>query len=157
MKRVIIRKLEPSGEEKWRYPAIVLEETEETVLVEATFDRPVWRIKDIYLNPGDRFVELYYRQRWYNIFQVHAGSSQAIKGWYCNVSYPPEMVDGEIRYVDLALDLLVYPDGTQQVLDEDEFEMLNLPKEVKEQALKALGELKRLVNPLHGFRIEKTG
>ncbi len=83
--------------------------------------------------------------------------SEVIKGWYCNVCYPPEIVDGEIRYVDLALDLLVYPDGTQQVLDEDEFESLNLPPEVEEQALRALEELKRLVNPLHGFRIEKTG
>ncbi|WP_322509582.1 DUF402 domain-containing protein, partial [Anaerolinea sp.] len=92
---------------------------------------------------------------WYNIFQIHDGKSEAIKGWYCNVCLPPEIVDGEIRYVDLALDLLVYPNGRQQVLDEDEFAELNLSEEVKKQASQALEDLKQLVNPCHGFRIEK--
>lgn len=155
MRQVIVRKLEPSGMEKWHYPAVVLEETEDAILVEAYFDRPVWRLKDILLNPGDRFVEIYFRYRWYNIFQIHDGKSEAIKGWYCNVCLPPEIVDGEIRYVDLALDLLVYPNGSKQVLDEDEFAELNLSEEVKKQASQALEDLKQLVNPCHGFRIEK--
>lgn len=157
MKQVIVRKLEPSGMEKWRYPATVLEETEDAVLVEAYFDRPSWRLKDILLNPGDRFREIYYRYHWYNIFQIHAGTSESIKGWYCNVCFPPEIEDGEIRYVDLALDLLVYPDGRQQVLDEDEFTELNLPDEVKKHALQALEDLQHLVDPRRGFRIEKQG
>ncbi len=37
------------------------------------------------------------------------------------------MLDGDcLSYVDLALDLLVFPDGRQFVLDEDEFLKLDL-------------------------------
>jgi len=52
--------------------------------------------------------------------------------------------DGWISYVDLALDLLVYPDGRQLVLDQDEFEALDLDLEDHKQSLKALAELKTL-------------
>ena len=37
----------------------------------------------------------------------------------------PRSEASQIRYVDLALDLLVFPDGRQLVLDEDEFEALH--------------------------------
>jgi len=47
----------------------------------------------------------------------------------------------EISYVDLALDLWVAPDGTQTVLDENEFAALNLDTETRYQARAALEEL----------------
>jgi predicted RNA-binding protein associated with RNAse of E/G family len=37
------------------------------------------------------------------------------------VGAPAQIADGELRYVDLALDVYVTPDGTPQVLDADEF------------------------------------
>ena len=49
-----------------------------------------------------------------------------------------------IRYADLALDLLVFPDGRQLVLDEDEFAGLDLPRILQEQARAGLRELQRL-------------
>jgi hypothetical protein len=45
--------------------------------------------------------------------------------------------------VDLALDLWVWPDGTQAVLDQEEFEALPLVQEERERALAALGELQQ--------------
>jgi predicted RNA-binding protein associated with RNAse of E/G family len=42
---------------------------------------------------------------------------------------------------DLALDLLVFPDGRQIVLDEDEFYSLSLAPQVRQRALTTLGEL----------------
>jgi predicted RNA-binding protein associated with RNAse of E/G family len=49
-----------------------------------------------------------------------------------------------IAYVDLALDLWVAPDGTQTVLDEDEFAALDLDAETKSRAQAALVELQKL-------------
>jgi predicted RNA-binding protein associated with RNAse of E/G family len=49
-----------------------------------------------------------------------------------------------ISYVDLALDLWVAPDGTQTVLDEDEFAALDLDAETRQQARAALEEVQRL-------------
>jgi predicted RNA-binding protein associated with RNAse of E/G family len=48
----------------------------------------------------------------------------------------------QISYVDLALDLLVFPDGRQLVLDEDEFAALDLNASTITSAHAALEELK---------------
>ena len=50
--------------------------------------------------------------------------------------------------MDLALDLLVYPDGRQLVLDLDDYESLNLPPEERQQVEAALDELKAYFNKL---------
>jgi predicted RNA-binding protein associated with RNAse of E/G family len=48
-----------------------------------------------------------------------------------------------VSYIDLALDLWVAVDGTQSVLDEDEFLELALDEATRAQALSALEELKK--------------
>ena len=54
------------------------------------------------------------------------------------------MVSAEIHTVDLALDLWVDPDGTQKVLDEDEFAALQLIPDEQAQARSALAELQAM-------------
>jgi hypothetical protein len=44
----------------------------------------------------------------------------------------------------LALDLLVFPDGRQMVLDEDEFAELSISAEKRAKARAALAELRTL-------------
>ena len=77
---------------------------------------------------------------------MHDRDDGHIKGWYCNVSKPAEFTPGEIAYVDLALDLLVYPDGSYLILDEDEFTRMKMDEITRQAALKALDELIALVN-----------
>jgi protein associated with RNAse G/E len=60
------------------------------------------------------------------------------------VARPAVISAEQVSYVDLALDLLVFPDGMQLVLDEDEFEALPLGAEDRRMALHALQELKEL-------------
>ena len=95
----------------------------------------------ILLGQGDPFVEIYFNDRWYNIYEIHDKADGRIKGWYCNITLPAEFGQDSISYVDLALDLLVYPDGQMLVLDEDEFAELNLDKTRQAQARRALDEL----------------
>ena len=95
---------------------------------------------------GDRFIETYFTDRWYNIFEIHDRDDDRLKGWYCNIGQPIVLEsDREISYVDLALDLWVTPDGTQTVLDEDEFTALDLDKETRSKARAALEELQQLI------------
>ncbi len=102
----------------------LLERTPEHVLVAGYFSRLRRDLGYVVLERGDLFLEWYYFGRWYNIFQIYSTTGQ-LKGWYCNIGMPPELVDGsELRYVDLALDVFVYPDGRHLVLDEDEFAVL---------------------------------
>jgi protein associated with RNAse G/E len=94
------------------------------------------------LQPGDIFIEHYYLDRWFNIFAIYNRLGR-LKGWYCNITRPIELVDGEIRWHDLALDLLVLPDGEQVLLDEADFAQLELSDRIRSQAREELALLQR--------------
>lgn len=144
MNEVTVIKLNPSGKETWRYSGQTLVAKPDVMLLEARFNRSDLPFHGIVLRQDDRFVEVYFSQRWYNIFEIHDRDDDSLKAWYCNVTRPADFADGIVRYVDLALDLLVFPDGRQLVLDEDEFAELALDDQTSAQARQALAELQRL-------------
>jgi predicted RNA-binding protein associated with RNAse of E/G family len=152
---VILIKRDHSGKEVWRYSGRLLRASMAGVLVEAPFNRPDLSFHGLVFKRNDRFVELYLIGHWFNIFEIHDRDSDFIKGWYCNVIRPPHIQPGQISYDDLALDLLVYPDGRQLVLDEDEFEKLNLPFQDQEKARNGLHELKGILKNPAQFSFEK--
>jgi protein associated with RNAse G/E len=85
---------------------------------------------------------------WFNIYEIHDRDTDEIKCWYCNVTRPAEIGHDSIAYDDLALDLLVYPDGRQLVLDEDEFLSLNLSSVDAQRARSGLAQLQTILkNP----------
>lgn len=92
------------------------------------------------LQPGDLFIEHYYPERWFNIFSIYDRLGR-LKGWYCNITQPIEIVGDEIRWHDLALDLLVLPDGSQKLLDEDDFAQLDIADDIRRQACEELALL----------------
>lgn len=141
---ITVSKLNPAGEETWRYTGLLVSHQGSTVVLEALFNRPDTPFHEILLKEGDRFLETFYTDRWYNIFEIHDRDNDTIKGWYCNIGHPAVLNDGVLSYIDLALDLLVYPDGRQLVLDEDEFEILPLDTAQRSQSLAALAEIQEL-------------
>ena len=83
--------------------------TDERLAIEARFTRDARDLGYVVLEPNDLFVEFYYYEHWFNIFQIFSAGG-TLKGWYCNIGRPPAVEPGEIHYVDLALDLFVYPE-----------------------------------------------
>jgi predicted RNA-binding protein associated with RNAse of E/G family len=144
MDPITIIKLNIARQETFRYTGRVLERVPDGVVLEAFFNRPDLPFHGLVMGKGDRFVEGYYNRRWYNIFEMHDRQDDHLKGWYCNVTLPAEISSQQVAYVDLALDLLVFPDGRQLVLDEDEFNALELDPSTRAQALAALHELQGL-------------
>ncbi len=138
--RVLKRDL--AGHVTWQYEGRVLRREPNAVVLEAFFNRPDMPFVDTVFKQNDRFVETYYTNRWYNVFEVHDRDDGRLKGWYCNVSRPAEVGPETVSYVDLALDLWVSPGGKQTVLDEDEFAALNLDPDERAAARSALEELK---------------
>lgn len=139
-----VQKKNPVGEVVYEYEGDELRRDDTSVVLEALFTRGDMLFQDVTFKKGDRFVEYYYSDRWYNIFAIYDRDDGQIKGWYCNVGKPAEFEDEIVSYVDLALDLWVSANGTQTVLDEDEFDALELPDELRARALTGLAELKRL-------------
>jgi protein associated with RNAse G/E len=142
--KIKVQKKNPAGEVTYEYEGVVLRRDEHSIVLEALFDRADVPFMNVVFKTGDRFVEYYYSDRWYNIFAIHDREDGQIKGWYCNIGQPAVIDDGIVSYVDLALDLWVSVDGKQTVLDEDEFEELKLNEELKTGALNGLNELKGL-------------
>ena len=139
-----VQKKNPAGEVTYEYEGMLLKRDDHSIVLEALFDRADMPFMDVVFKTGDRFIEYYYADRWYNIFAVHDREDGNVKGWYCNIGKPAEFGEGVVSYIDLALDLWVSSSGHQTVLDEDEFEALGLNKELRAGALQGLEELKQL-------------
>lgn len=142
--RVKSQKKNLAGDVVYEYEGEEIRRDANSIVLEARFTREDMPYMDIVLKKDDRFVEYYYTDRWYNIFAIYDRDDGAHKGWYCNIGKPAVIEDGVVSYVDLALDLWVSADGKQTVLDEDEFEALNLTDGLREGALTGLSELKQV-------------
>jgi protein associated with RNAse G/E len=139
--KVMVQKKNPAGDVTWQYEGEILRRESNLVVLEAFFNRPDMPFMDVVLKENDRFVETFFNDRWYNIFEIYDRDDDRIKGWYCNVGMPAVFDDGVVSYVDLAIDLWVSVDGKQTVLDEDEFNELELADAVDENARNGLKQL----------------
>ncbi|HUE98508.1 MAG TPA: DUF402 domain-containing protein [Anaerolineales bacterium] len=142
--KIKVQKKNPAGEVTYEYEGVLLSRNADSIVLEALFDRADMPFMDVVFKTGDRFVEYYYTDRWYNIFAIHDRDDGKVKGWYCNIGKPAVFEDGVVSYIDLALDLWVSTVGAQTVLDEDEFEALELNEELRTGAQKGLEELQQL-------------
>ncbi|NOT03504.1 MAG: DUF402 domain-containing protein [Anaerolineales bacterium] len=145
MSRMKVLKKNLADEVTWQYEGVVLSREEDAVTLEALFNRDDMPFMDIVLKRNDRFVETFYSDRWYNIFEIYDCDDNHFKGWYCNIGKPAIIEDDFVSYVDLALDLWVSANGNQTVLDEDELDELNLDDELRRKAYDGLRELQTVL------------
>jgi hypothetical protein len=148
--KIKIHKLDAYGRELLSYSGELVHRTQSRVTLEAFFNHDDKELDGLSFRRGDRFIETHYGDRWYNVFAIYDVDSDRLKGWYCNITRPARIEDGQVSSDDLALDLIVYPDGTWKVLDQDEFEALDLPQEDRTKALATLAELRGLAEALEG-------
>ncbi len=141
---VLVYKLDSAGHEVWRYPARVLEHGPNHIRLEAFFNRDDMELGYAVFKRGDRFIETFYSDRWYNIFAVYDRDDGMLKGWYCNICRPAEITETAVRCDDLALDLWVSPSGDELTLDEDEFNALALTEEERRRGTAAANEIRRM-------------
>ena len=148
--KVTVHKLDPAGNELWQYEGVLLEVSETSVTLEAWYDRADQDFHGMPLRQGDRYVETHYSDRWYNVFELYDVVTEELKGWYCNITRPAVLRNASVSAVDLALDLLVFPDGRWLALDQEEFEAMDLSDEDRQRALDALEELKGMLRAREG-------
>ena len=96
------------------------------------------------IRAGTRSTEYFWTDRWYNVFRFREPTGE-LRCFYCNVNMPPQLSEGRLTFVDLDVDILVAPDFSYSVLDEDEFEenqeKYRYPLEFHTQAVRARDEL----------------
>ena len=98
---------------------------------------------------GTLSTEYFWTDRWYSVFRFGAPSGGALLNFYCNVNTPARLEDGTLYFTDLDIDVLVCPDLSYSILDEDEFErhaeLYTYPPEYRVRAREALDELVSLI------------
>jgi protein associated with RNAse G/E len=133
------------GQAVWEYEGIIIERGETYVCLRAFFDRNDANLGFVTFRRGDLFIEWFFSDRWYNIFQVHDGDSDTVKGWYCNITRPAVIHPNAVQADDLELDVWIMPNGQVALLDEKEFSDLDLPTEERMAALRAIQTIRQAV------------
>jgi len=146
MSDITVYKLDEKGREVWRYPATVLARRPSMIRLQAFFDRDNVDLGYVVLARGDRSVETFYEDRWYNVFAIYDRDGDELKGWYCNVCRPAEITRDAVRCEDLALDVWVSPQGKAAVMDKEEFAALDIAAAERRRGREALQTLLTLAD-----------
>ncbi len=83
----------------------------------------------------------FWRGSWFNIFVGYLPDG-TLRSYYCNVALPLEIQEHTLLFVDLDIDLRLWPDGRCELLDMDEFRRNRVryayPRAVQRDAARAV-------------------
>ena len=113
------RKYDLSLRKSWS--ANLVRRNELYLVLEGVFDSDVEHPDLGTIAKNTRSVETFFYDRWYNYFAFYEPTGE-LRNYYINISAPPLVSDSSIDYIDLDIDVIVWPDGKVEVLDQDEFE-----------------------------------
>lgn len=127
---------------EWRAELLRTEGT--LSVVEGVFEEEVRHPLLGTINAGTVSTEYYWGDRWYSVFRFREPSG-ALRNYYCNINTPARVGGGTLSFVDLDIDVLVAPDFSLRVLDEEEFdaheELFHYPPDFRRRAYDALAEV----------------
>ena len=145
---ITVRVLKYDGIEHRRWSARIARREGAMIVLDAEFDYDVQHHLLGEIPRGTRTTEYYWLDCWYNVFQFMDNEGNT-RLYYCNVSAPPKLEGDVLSYVDLDIDLLVQPDLSYQLLDQEEFdtnaERWNYSAETRRQALASVTELVSMI------------
>lgn len=131
-----------------RWPARVESFGDSLIVLEGVFKEEVRHPLLGLIRAGTLSTEYFWKDRCYNVFRFREPSGE-LRCFYCNVNLPPSLSENLLTFVDLDIDILVAPDFSFRVLDEDEFEenqsKYGYPPEFRERAAGARDELIALI------------
>jgi len=150
--RILLRATKYDGAAHWIQPFTVASDDGTLLVAQYRARTPIFTSRGEFRSPYDSRV-YFWRDRWYNVFRLsRPGCALAL--WYCNITTPPLFDGRHLSYVDLDLDVAVRPDGSINLLDEDEFAKHRLkygyPLKVVTKAEDAAREVQELARR-HGF------
>lgn len=100
------------------------------------------------ISAGTLSTEFYWTDRWYSVFRFREPAGP-LRNFYCNINTPARLSGRTLSFVDLDIDVLVAPDFSARVLDEEEFDahekLFQYPPEFRRRARAALEEVCALV------------
>jgi len=145
---IIVRACKYDGTEHRRWPARLLQREGSLLVLDGRFEEEITHALLGTISRGTLSIEYYWLDHWYNVFRFLEPDG-TLRNYYCNINVPPRFDGRVLSFVDLDIDVLVAPDLSYEIIDEDEFRENALryayPSEVKRRALEALRELVALI------------
>ena len=140
------------------WPARLVRRDAALLVLEGAFETEVRHALLGTIPAGTLSTEFYWTDRWHSVFRFRDPSG-ALRCYYCNVNRPAEFGDGVLSFVDLDIDVLVAPDLSYTVLDEDEFEAhaarFGYDETLRARVREALAELLRMIET-RAFPFDET-
>lgn len=145
---IIVRSFKYDGREHRRWHARLVRRDASLIELDGRFEEEIRHAQLGTIAPGTRSLEYYWLDHWYNVFRFLKPTGELLY-YYCNVNVPPVLDAHGLSFIDLDMDILVAPDLSFRILDEDEFEInaarYNYPVDVRTGAHRALDELVALI------------
>ncbi len=145
---ITVRSLKYDGHLHREWRARLVRADASLVVVEGEFEETVEHTQLGRIERGTASTEHFWTDRWYSVFRFRAPAGRLLS-YYCNVNRPAEFDGRLLTFVDLDIDVLVAPDLTYRVLDEDEFAenaaRYDYSREVRERVTRALAELIEMI------------
>ncbi|HZH29318.1 MAG TPA: DUF402 domain-containing protein [Pyrinomonadaceae bacterium] len=139
-----MRALKFDGQLHREWQARLVAQDDEIIIVEGVFAEEIRHPQLGHIAPGTHSTEYYWTSRPYSVFRFREPTGE-LRNYYCNINLPAELKGRLLTFVDLDIDVLVAPDFSLSILDEDEFASNALrygyPAHVREMVPRALAEL----------------
>ena len=146
---ITVRSLKHGGRPHRTWRARVEERAGALIVLDAFFAEEVRHPILGTIEAGTLSREFFWTDRWYSVFRFGSPANSDLLNFYCNVNTPARLEAGTLYFTDLDIDVLVRPDLSYSILDEDEFErhaeIYAYPAEYRVRARRALEELVSLV------------
>jgi uncharacterized protein len=158
-KTVTVRTYKYDGTEHRHWRAQISRIESPLIVLDARFEEEIKHPLLGTVLPETLSIEYYWLDRWYNIFRFIQPTGE-LRNFYCNVNVPPVLQGDVLSYIDLDMDILVEPDLSYSILDEDEFmtnaARFNYPEEIRRRSQEALEQLVTLIEsrafPFNDFK-----
>lgn len=146
--KLIVRSCKYDGRLHRSWPVTLSRRDGPLLVVEGLFETEVRHPLLGHIVEGTRSTEFFWTDRWYSVFRFSEPTG-ALRNFYCNLNTPPVLEGSAITFVDLDVDVLVAPDFSCRVLDEEEFELhaerYGYPPDFRRRTREAVAEILDLV------------
>ena len=147
-KKINVVALKYDGTEHRRWTAQVTSFVGTMLQLTGAFDSDINHTLLGRIAKGTISVEHFWLDRWYSVFRFSEPTGE-LRNYYCNINVPPNFNGGVLTFVDLDIDILVAPDFTYSILDEDEFAenvvRYGYPIDIQQRVHAAVAELIDLI------------
>jgi len=140
------RKYDKRIHRHWR--AQLVAQVDSLIVVEGVFAKEIKHSLLGTIAQGTFSTEYYWTDRWFSVFRFREPTGE-LRNYYCNINQPVEFDGNILSYIDLDIDVLIAPDFSYRILDEDEFiahaDRYDYPVAVRAQVSSALGQLIEII------------